>query len=694
MFKVKGYQLILFVVVCMLMTIAGVSAQESKEIGLSPFDAGAASAEIADDGQPLVEVARSAAPDGQPLVEVARIPGQYIVVFDEIQKASSAEMTADIATTYSVEPVHVYSQAIRGFSAALDQTQLDALNADERVAYIEQDIEMSFNSSTAIPATTWGLDRIDQPNLPLDGNYIYQFDGSGTNLYVIDTGINTTHSEFTGRIGGGISFVSGTTSYEDCNGHGSHVAGTAAGATYGVAPQATIFAVRVFGCTGGTAASTVAAAVDWVTANAAAPAVVNMSLGGGVSTVIDTAVSNSIQSGIVYAIAAGNNYGYDACQISPARVTDAITVGSTTSTDGRSSFSNIGTCVDIFAPGSSIPSAWIGGSNATNTISGTSMATPHVAGAALLILDAVPAATPAIVASRISLGAAQNVLANVGTGSPNLLLNTYVPAGPPTTPPESNASFYFSFQRNGTVGGVTYRDEDILFYDSATEQWELYFDGSDVGATKDLNGFTITLNDELLMTFNQPQTLPGVGAVDDSDIVKFIPTSTGSQTAGTFEMWLDGSDVGLTTNGEDIDSIARTYDGYYLISTLGTASVPPVVSSNNVVGRDEDTLIFVGTTGPNTSGGFELFTDGSNNGLNTNGNEDVWAVEIGRGSMYFSTKGVYDDGGSITGTGIDLFKCHPGATTLPIPCTLENVWTGSTYGISSNDSIDAMFVVE
>ncbi|MGH3084736.1 MAG: S8 family serine peptidase, partial [Gaiellaceae bacterium] len=256
--------------------------------------------------------------------------------------------------------------------------------------------------------------------------------------YIIDTGVRGTHNEFTGRMGNGADFVGDGNGTNDCHGHGTHVAGTTGGTTYGVAKGFMIHPVRVLNCQGSGTTSGVIAGVDWVTNNSPSPAVANMSLGGGVSTALDNAVSSSISSGVSYAIAAGNSNA-NACNFSPARVGTANTVGSTTSSDARSSFSNYGTCLDIFAPGSSITSAWNTSDTTTNTISGTSMATPHVAGAIALYLDANPGAPPATVTSALVSNATTGKVSNPGAGSPNRLLysifGTPAPPPPPPQPP-------------------------------------------------------------------------------------------------------------------------------------------------------------------------------------------------------------------------------------------------------------------
>jgi subtilisin family serine protease len=353
------------------------------------------------------------------------IPGQYIVVMNEeaagpVGKFSMAEQATEVlVSAYGGRVKRVFKYALNGYAAEMTKEEAAALSDDPRVAFVEEDSLMY--ASTVQTGATWGLDRIDERDLPRDGNYVYNWTGSGVRAYIIDTGIRTTHTQFGGRASAVFDAFGGNG--QDCNGHGTHVAGTVGGSTYGVAKSALLRAVRVLDCNGSGSTSGVISGVDWVTQNHINPAVANMSLGGGASSALDTAVNNSINSGVTYAIAAGNS-NTDACTQSPARVAAAITVGSTTSTDARSSFSNFGTCVDIFAPGSSITSSWSTSDTATNTISGTSMATPHVTGAAALYKQANPSASPATIRNALVNNATLNHISNVGTGSPNRLLYT------------------------------------------------------------------------------------------------------------------------------------------------------------------------------------------------------------------------------------------------------------------------------
>ncbi|MFB9437674.1 S8 family peptidase [Streptomyces showdoensis] len=328
------------------------------------------------------------------------------------------------AADLGVSPRYEYRSALKGFAAPMSRAKAAALAADPRVAYVEQDATVRVADTQT--GATWGLDRIDQRDLPLSTTYTYDTKAANVTAYIIDTGIRTSHGEFGGRASVGTDTVGGGQNGQDCQGHGTHVAGTVGGATYGVAKGVKLVAVRVLDCNGSGTNAGVIAGVDWVTANAVKPAVANMSLGGGANTSLDDAVKRSIASGVTYAIAAGNGnflgLPAKACNYSPARVPEAITVGATDSADKRASFSNYGTCVDLFAPGVSVTSAWKDNDGATNTISGTSMAAPHTAGVAALYLSANPAATPAQVSAALVANATSGKVQDPKTGSPNKLL--------------------------------------------------------------------------------------------------------------------------------------------------------------------------------------------------------------------------------------------------------------------------------
>tara|TARA_R110002072_G_scaffold9584_1_gene46361 strand:- start:17450 stop:30334 length:12885 start_codon:yes stop_codon:yes gene_type:complete len=352
------------------------------------------------------------------------------------RKAVVKSIAADISSKVNGEILHRYSHAVAGFVLKMNAAQLYTLRKDPRVLMIEQDQVMQ--ASATQNGATWGLDRIDQADLPLNNDFNYALDGSGVNAYIIDTGILTSHSDFGGRAVSGWDYIDNDADASDCNGHGTHVAGTVGGTTWGVAKNVQLTAIRVLDCNGSGTSSGVIAGIDWVTANAKFPAVVNMSLGGGNSAALDAAVNRAIDAGITFAVAAGNS-NINACSGSPNKVPAAITVASSTSADSRSSFSNWGSCIDLFAPGSGITSTWNNGG--TNTISGTSMASPHVAGAVALYLQANPDATPAEVTASLK-GYATADKINRLNGSPNLLLNiefdgeSELPTPPPPPPIE------------------------------------------------------------------------------------------------------------------------------------------------------------------------------------------------------------------------------------------------------------------
>jgi len=355
----------------------------------------------------------------------AAIPGHYIVVLDVDAGGKSgdlfaaATMTSDLTNAYGGVATNIYAYALNGFSAEMSEEQALKLSADPRIKFVEEDSVMEATVTQTNPP--WGLDRIGQRDLPLNQAYSYTTTGAGVNVYIIDTGIRRTHTQFGGRAFVGFDAIGDGQNTNDCNGHGTHVSGTVGGSTFGVAKGVRLFAVRVLNCSGSGTNSGVIAGVNWVTANHISPSVANMSLGGGASSALDTAVNNSINSGVTYAIAAGNA-NTNAANSSPARVAAAITVGSSTISDARSSFSNFGSVVDIFAPGSSILSAWRTSDTATATLSGTSMATPHVAGVAARFLQSNPGSSPATVRNEIVNQATLNHLSGIPTGTANRLL--------------------------------------------------------------------------------------------------------------------------------------------------------------------------------------------------------------------------------------------------------------------------------
>jgi subtilisin family serine protease len=422
------------------------------------------------------------------------IEGRYIVVLEKEAGAAAATSARTQARDRGARIHYRYDQALTGFAASMAPRALDRLRRNPNVSYIEADRRVRL-MVTQSPAT-WGLDRIDQRNLPLSNSYTYNATGSGVSAYIIDTGIRFSHSQFGGRAVTGYDAVDGG-SADDCNGHGTHVAGTVGSSTYGVAKSVRLVGVRVLNCQGSGTNSGVIAGIDWVTQNHAAgqPAVANMSLGGGASSSLDNAVNNSINDGVTYAIAAGNSSA-NACNYSPARVAAAITVGSTTSSDARSSFSNYGTCLDLFAPGSSITSTWHTSNTATNTISGTSMATPHVAGVGALYLQGNTGASPATVRNAIVNSATTGVLTGIGSGSPNRLLYSLLTAPPPPPPPPSGCSLPESYSGSlAGTGDYDYHPNGTYFYTGVSGTHRGCLRGPASGADFDLylykwNGFT------------------------------------------------------------------------------------------------------------------------------------------------------------------------------------------------------------
>jgi subtilisin family serine protease len=361
--------------------------------------------------------------DGDPASTVrSAIADRFIVTLRDGVDAST------VAAEHGVAPDYVYTHVLNGFAGSMSAAAQAGLMRDARVLRLEPD-GIATTSATQSNAT-WGIDRIDQRSLPLSGTYTYSNTGSGVNAYIIDTGILLSHNDFGGRAVSGYTSITDGNGTNDCNGHGTHVAGTVGGTTWGVAKAVKLVAVRVLNCSGSGTWSGVIAGMDWVTAKHVKPAVANMSLGGGANSSVDDAVRRMVAAGVATAVAAGNgNQGgreQDACKYSPARVAEAMTVGATTKTDSKTSWSNFGSCVNLFAPGAGITSAWIGSSSTeTKTISGTSMAAPHVAGVAALHLQSNPGDSAEKVHEAVYSLTTKGVVTSSKTANNNLLFTSY-----------------------------------------------------------------------------------------------------------------------------------------------------------------------------------------------------------------------------------------------------------------------------
>ncbi len=553
----------------------------------------------------------------------APIPNQYIVtlkkpldgsVLSNLPVAQQADSL--LALVGGGRVLNTYEYALRGFAVRLSPLQAQLLALNPLVTAIEQD--QTLQAVATQNGATWGLDRIDQRARPMDGQYIYPDSaGQGVHVYIIDTGLNPNHSDFAGRVGGGRNFAPNTSSLlgggstdaantTDCNGHGTHVAGTAAGTVYGVAKLATVHAVRVLGCDGSGSNSGVIAGVDWVTANGIKPAVANMSLGGSNSAALDTAVKNTIASGIAMAVAAGNSNN-DACSGSPNRVPEAITVGSTTNTDARSSFSSFGSCLDIYAPGSNITSANYQNNSGSSVLSGTSMASPHVAGAAALVLARNPGATPASVRDTLVSEATSGVVTDAKTGSPNKLLfvtNTGGGGGTPVDNPPVAAFTVSCTNLACNFDGSSSSDDFGL----AGYVWN-FDDGSSANGTAVSKTYsaagsytvTLTVTDTTSQTHASSQSLtvtaaPGGGGSPCADCT----STTGSLASGGTAY--DPSSTGFASNGGPFKGYLRGPAGTDFDLFLEKSSSGLLGTTWSIVGRGEtngssEDVIYNGTAG-------------------------------------------------------------------------------------------------
>jgi subtilisin family serine protease len=493
------------------------------------------------------------------------VDDSYIVVFRDaaVARTGVSANARSLVDKHGGTVARTYTNALRGFEVKADEKQAARIAADPAVAFVEQNhLVHALETQTNPPS--WGLDRIDQRNLPLNQAYTYPNAAPNVRAYIIDTGIRITHNDFGGRAVSGFDAIDGGPA-DDCNGHGTHVAGTVGGSAYGVAKSVQLVAVRVLNCQGSGTNAQVVAGIDWVRANAVRPAVANMSLGGGANSAIDTAVNNSINAGITYAVAAGNGnllgVRQNACNYSPARVPNAITVGATQSSDAAASFSNYGTCVDILAPGVGITSAWHTSNTATNTISGTSMASPHVAGAAALVLSANPSWSNQQVRDHLVANSTPNVVTNPGSGTPNRLL--YVDNG---QPPANDFSVAVA-PASGSVapGGSVTATVSTATTAGSAQPVTLSASGLPAGASAAFSPPSVTSGGSSTLTITTTASTPAG---------TYPVTVTGTGSAGTRTATFT-----LTVTGGGGGTCTGTNGGDVAIPDLGAAVSSPIAIS-------------------------------------------------------------------------------------------------------------------
>jgi subtilisin family serine protease len=492
----------------------------------------------------------AAAPAGgdiRPAGTDAVVANSYVVVLKEtpaLRRDGVDAVASSLRSQYGGSIGHTFRHALRGFEVNVGEAGARRLAASPAVAYVQQNGIFTI-SATQSPTPSWGLDRIDQRNLPLNNSYTYPTTAGGVRAYIIDTGIRFAHNDFGGRAVSGFDAIDGGTA-DDGNGHGTHVAGTVGGTSFGVAKGVTLVGVRVLNNAGSGTTAQVVAGIDWVTGDhdPGEPAVANMSLGGGANSTIDNAVANSIADGVTYAIAAGNSNA-NACNSSPARVAAAITVGSTTQTDARSSFSNFGTCLDIFAPGSSITSAWNTSNTATNTISGTSMATPHVAGAAALVIAQSPSSTPQQVRDSLVNNATTGVISSPGTGSPNRLLFV---VNDGTPPPVNDFSIAVSPASGSTAaGGSVSATVSTATTSGSAQTVSLSATGLPAGASASFSPASVTSGGSSSMTITTSTSTPA-----GTYAVTITGTGTSATRTANFSLTVTGGGGGCASPGQKL----------------------------------------------------------------------------------------------------------------------------------------------
>ncbi|MDG4766470.1 S8 family serine peptidase [Solwaraspora sp. WMMD406] len=541
------------------------------------------------------------------------VADSYIVVFkdDRVTRPRVAATARTLTARHGGTVARTYRDALRGFEARMSAAAAKRVAAHPSVAYVQQNRTVSL-AATQSPTPSWGLDRIDQAALPLNNSYTYPNSGSGVTAYIIDTGIRFAHSDFGGRAVTGFDAVDGG-SADDGNGHGTHVAGTVGGTAYGVAKSVTLVGVRVLNNSGSGTYAGVIAGIDWVTADHAAgePAVANMSLGGGFDQAVNDAVARSIADGVVYSIAAGNSNA-NACNYSPASTPAAITVGATTNTDARASYSNFGTCLDIFAPGSNITAPWHTSNTATNTISGTSMAAPHVAGAAALALAANPGYTPQQIGDLLVDDATSNVVTNPGTGSPNKLL--YVGD---IVPPTQD----FAIAVTPTAGATNPGGSVTATVSTATvigtpHSVALGVSGLPAGVTAAFSPSTVTSGGSATLTLSTAATtIPGIYAL--------TVTGTGPETTQTasYTLTVNGPPGCSQTNATDypISDHTTIESAVVVTGCAGTARPTSTIAVNihhtwigdltvSLIAPDGSAYVLHNRTGSSADNIFQTYT--------------------------------------------------------------------------------------